>query len=259
MRQLPKIVSMLALATMSAVIVAAPVSGQTRGARRETLREPAPAQDKAPASDLVIVPRFPGSQPVLVNRQPMFVVNAIGFTAVDETGLDIAGSDEIYSTWSSGNSYVGTRVFNNVDSGDYREYHELQSCIFPLPDHSFVNGRANEGWRCVEGGAPGPISFSANLYEDDLISFPVCFSGGIAPAPECEDDWIGGYSHSWTEEELVEMLPDPGTTETFRVRVVACESGQVCGTGLFDADYDFHFAITRLADKETPVTRFLAD
>lgn len=253
-----KSLSLIALSALSTLIVITPASGQARGARGSTLREPAPVQDKAPTSDPVVIPRFPNQRPILTNSQPMFVVEAIGFTAVDETGLDIAGSDEVYSTWSSGNSYVGTQVFQNVDSGDYREYHELQSCIFPLADRSFVNGRANEGWRCLEGGAPGPISFSVNLYEDDNISFPVCFSGGIAPAPECEDDWIGGHSRSWTEDELVEMLPIWGSSQQFTARLFSCESGHACGTGLFDADYDFHYSITRLADKELPLTMTMA-
>lgn len=257
MRPLPKPLSFIALATLATLTAITPATAQTRGTRSDTLREPAPAQDKAPASDPVVIPRFPRQQKYQ-NTQPMFVVTAEGFTAVDETGFDWAGSDEVYSTWGSGTSYVGTQVFGDIDSGDSREYHELQSCIYPLAPHSLVNGRAGEGWQCVEGGGAGPISFWANLYEDDGISFPVCFSGGIAPAPDCEDDWIGSYSGSWTVEELVEMLPYPGSTQQFTRRLFTCENGHACGTGFFDADYDFHFSITRLADEEIPMTAFLA-
>lgn len=245
--------TLCAIAALSTVLPVTPAASQTRRDLQEPVSLPPQPTQSTAKSPLVIVPRFPWGMSLPVNRQPMFFVEAIGFTAVDETGLDIAGSDEVYSTWSSGTSYVGTQVFGDIDSGNYRSYHELQSCIFPLAERSFINGRDGEGWRCLEDGAPGPISFYVNLYEDDDISFPVCFSPGIAPAPDCEDDWIGGYSNSWSAAELVAMLPTVGSSQDFTVRLNNCKPNYVCGVGLFDADYDFHFRIRRWADKELPM------
>ncbi len=250
MRHLPKTLSAITIAAVVAVIAGGSASAQTRGGRAEPLAQP--AQERVQASDPVVIPDSPWSQPAFRNAAPTFTVSADGFTAVDESGVDFAGSDEVFSTWSSGRSLMGTRVFGDVDSGESREYHDLQSCILPLAPRSFVDGRTAEGWRCIDGGATGPISFSVNLYEHDRISFPMCFNGGTGPQPDCADDWLGGYTGTWETAELVSMLPHAGSTQQMTVRLIACEPGTVCGVGLWDADYDFHFTITRLADREMP-------
>ncbi len=66
---------------------------------------------------------------------------------------------------------------------------------------------------------------------------------------DCEDDWLGGYTGSWSVAELTEMLESPGDYRDFTERVLPCSQGQVCSTSFFQGDYDFYFRITRMDDE----------
>lgn len=186
------------------------------------------------------------------NLQPMFMVEALGFTAVDETGWDWAGSDEIYAIWRS-NALVATEIFGNVDSGNSRDFHELQSCIYPIAGNELVlDGRfggEGSGWICKDEGGPGPIKFSVAFYDDDefWISIPYCFNSQLVG--NCKDSFVGEYTGTWSNEELADGWPAPGSVQDFTVRLDPCEGPTICGDDNLP-DYDFRFRITRMADKE---------
>ncbi len=186
------------------------------------------------------------------NLQPMFMVEALGFTAVDETGWDWLGSDEIYAVWHS-NAIVSTKIVDDVDSGESSDFHQLQSCINPIAGNEIIidgrYGGVGSGWVCKDEGGPGPIKFSVFFFDDDhpLAHFPYCFSGSLVT--DCEDTFVGKYIGTWSNEELRDGWPAPGTVQNFTVRLDPCEGPDVCGEEDFP-DYDFHFRITRMADKE---------
>lgn len=186
------------------------------------------------------------------NLQPMFKVEARGFTAVDETGWDWAGSDEIYAVWRA-NVIVSTLIQGDVDSGESFDFHPLQTCIYPVAgDALLIDGRyggADSGWICKDEGAASPIQFFVNFYEDDSpwTHFPFCFSGSIVK--DCEDQFVGKYTGNWNTEQLIEILPVVGAVQDFTVQLDPCEGPAVCGDDDF-SHYEFHFRITRMADKE---------
>ena len=187
------------------------------------------------------------------NLQPMYKVEALGFKAVDETGVDWWGSDEIYAVWQS-NAIASTLIVEDVDSGESFDFHQLQRCIYPIAGNKLIidgrYGGEGSGWVCKTEGAPGPINFSAFFFDDDskFTAFPVCFSGSFVT--DCEDTFVGKYIGTWSNEELRNGWPTPGTVKNFTVRLNPCEGPAICGDDDFP-DYDFHFRITRMADKET--------
>ena len=186
--------------------------------------------------------------------QPMFMVEALDFTAVDETGWDWWGSDEIYSVWKS-NAIVSTLIVDNVDSGDDPfPYHQLQSCIYPIAGNEIIidgrYGGEGSGWICKGEGGPGPIQFTAFFLDDDspAADLPLaCFSGSFVT--DCEDTFVGKYIGTWSNEELRAGWTAPGTVQDFTVRLIPYLEGPSIIVNNFP-DYDFHFRITRMADKE---------
>lgn len=91
---------------------------------------------------------------------PTYVVRIIKFRCIDESGVDLLGSDEPYwiFTVRDPNGKVNTinsRVFSNVDSGDQERFHtdNDRNVIWP--------GKGDTA------GAVGPIALSIQLYEQD--------------------------------------------------------------------------------------------
>src|SRR5690606_38397048 len=70
---------------------------------------------------------------------PQFVAEAVRFTAIDESGYDWWGSDEVYAVFSDLNPsvFVGiTAVRENVDTGDSHDFSPDERCLAPRPDCS---------------------------------------------------------------------------------------------------------------------------
>ena len=127
-----------------------------------------------------------GSRVVVpVLRQPRFKVEAVRFRAIDKSGYDWAGSDEIIVVIHipAYNVRIASRVFGDVDSGDTRTFAPNQSCILSIAGTragEFNDFRADEGktWTCSANGAPGPIPlFTVEMYEKDDGFFGDCIDG----------------------------------------------------------------------------------
>jgi hypothetical protein len=202
-----------------------------------------------------------------LNQMPMFKVEAISFAAVDESGVDWLGSDEVVAVWRAANSPgANTREFSSVDSGDIKEFHPLQSCIFPINyDGIFINGNAPHngqttglaGWECVTGGGIGPIIFEFSLYEmdDEWHSFfNPCFNGSVGTdVNTCIDDFLGGATIRFTVDELIEMLPNVGSSKDFNhISLTTCGENTVCSVPWLGPDYRFSYRITRMDNIEVP-------
>lgn len=88
-----------------------------------------------------------------------YIVRAVKFTCLDESGADFFGSDEPYWVFSTRgqNGEVHTtrsREFGDVDSGDTRSFAKNSNAIIWPP-------------KGATKGAPGPIALSIQLYEAD--------------------------------------------------------------------------------------------
>lgn len=99
-----------------------------------------------------------------VIREPRFIVEAVNFKAVDESGPNNPWSDEVMAIFRSGAHAVVGEEIEDVDTGNVIAFEADQSCIWPLADD---DGVYNNAWHCEAAGARGPIAFSIELYELD--------------------------------------------------------------------------------------------
>ncbi len=212
------------------------VGGTPAPVERSPMRRPKPGQSTVGGTHDIV---------------PMFKVEALGFTALDESGVDLLGSDEIWVVWESQGKWGGTYVFDDVDTGEHRSIHEHQSCIYPMAIESSIDGRIGDGWVCEEAGAPGPVEFEVTFYEDDVDTPlpPFCMMVTLhAPSPQCADDWLGTARHSMTTAELVGVLPTPGSSKIYRSVAIGCPPDEICVNGVFGGEYEIEFRVTRMAD-----------
>ena len=98
--------------------------------------------------------------------QPSYRVKAVSFHAVDESGIDLSGSDEPYWIFNS----VGTegtqrstvtQVYPDVDSGDTVSFTASEGCLY---------------LSCAGGPAPYGMGFSIQAWEHDLGEIPTTLS-----------------------------------------------------------------------------------
>lgn len=150
--------------------------------------------------------------------QARYVVEAINFKALNETGIDFLGSDEIVVRYAITDKSMFTGIYGSVDTGETHPLRSGQQCIYPAID---PDGTYNHRWACNARGAPGPISFQITLYEFDgflrgLLTNPLqfCLSGGndllSGCGPQLESTAIGSGYVALTEAELAEALPTVG-------------------------------------------------
>jgi hypothetical protein len=90
-------------------------------------------------------------------------ITAASFTATDESGIDISGSDEpywIFNTVSNGgtSSSKSSNVYGSIDTGDTQSFSLFDNCY----------------WGCSNAGAPAPVGvgLSVQLWEHDLGDVP---------------------------------------------------------------------------------------
>jgi hypothetical protein len=179
---------------------------------------------------------------------PHFMAEAVRFRAIDESGYDWAGSDEIYAVFSDLNPNVNdlvTQVFDDVDTGETRDFGPQERCIAPRPtcDH----------------GVSEILHFKFSLWERDQLPFAFCPRGaeltyGICP----EDDIIGIEEVFMSREQLLAALPSVGNSvEQKRILGGPCgyiPPGDICGYGWLSPtgpEYEVTFRITRLPDVES--------
>jgi hypothetical protein len=96
------------------------------------------------------------------SAQPRYTVKAVSFHAVDESGIDRLGSDEVYGVFSS----VGTNPvtaststshrFEDIDTGDTAAFDPMDGCIY----------------RTCSLGGTAPIGLSIQLWEHDFGDVP---------------------------------------------------------------------------------------
>ncbi len=212
-------------------------------------------------------PSAPGAEVERFEPTARFIVEADSFTAIDESGFDWAGSDEVYAIWSTGRSGVSTSVVDDVDTGDTIMFPSTERCIYPIqgpPRGVLLSGERGDAWTCADGGGFAPVEFRVWLFEAD---YPFeCTEQSMVEGvvlQSCADDMIGFFEFSLDESQLVQTFAFEGST-----RLITRRMGGPCGyvppgevkgcSGLGSGpEYDFRFRITRVADASGEVL-FLA-
>ena len=150
-----------------------------------------------------------------------YVVEAINFKALNETGVDFLGSDEIVARFAIGDKMMFSGIYGGVDTGETHQLRSGQQCIYPAidPDATF-----NHRWTCNARGASGPINFQITLYEFDgvlrgMLTNPLqfCLHGGTDVMTGCterqlQSTTIGSGYVEMTEAELAEAMPTVGAS-----------------------------------------------
>ena len=129
--------------------------------------------------------------------EPRFKLEALRFKAINETGFDWPGSDEVYVTIHVPTHQVATRskIFGDVDAGETNYFPLEQSCILPIAG---LSGKTTlyVPWPTISvpipgaaprQGAPGPFSFTVVFREKDPCDFdiPICMLQlWVAPGSE---------------------------------------------------------------------------
>jgi hypothetical protein len=172
---------------------------------------------------------------------PQFVAEAVSFKAIDESGYDWAGSDEVYAVFSDLNSKLMdlvTSQHGDVDAGETRTFGTDERCIAPRP-------------KC-DHGVSEILHFEVSFWERDERPWEFCY--GDAP----------GLHYVLRHGKLLDALPRVGdSVERKLILGGPCgyhppgEPGELvaCGGGLTPTGphYELTFRITRLPDVERPM------
>ena len=218
--------SMFAVAALSLCAVALNASAQD-GNVNQGLRD-APLEQRYerpnPGEDVVSI--------VDTVRTPRFRVEQINFYATDESGGWDTGSDEIIAVAFVGDYFLASQKFENVDTGDVRNFPRSQRCLYPAYD---PDQQRNGRWNCRTEGAPGPISLRIEIREHDGDWFPsgAClYSATDILGHRCdlrlnESNDLGGYHLRMSTEELVAAMPSVGSTHEMLIPFSGEDSGYI--------------------------------
>ena len=109
-----------------------------------------------------------------VGEERRYIVEFQSFKALDETGCDLCGSDEVQLIVRTDGYALLSSWYGNVDSN--RGAHRFKRCAQPAVDG---DGVYDHEWECDQGGKAPPFSFTVAAYEDDGDTW----SGFCADAP----------------------------------------------------------------------------
>lgn len=227
-----------------------------------------PNQDSVPAGDrpkIVTALDFPWETIVAAIIERRYKVEAIRFKALDETGWDWWGSDEVMVATHDALGFTVTNEIGDIDSGNTHDFDSAVSCIISVSPGTVLLGKSSV---CDEAGVPGPFSFKVEMYEKDWFGYPPGFCKPLPPGagrhagPHCVndgngDDFIGSRELFFPVPDLESTLPNVGDSFTETVKLNPCgEEVDVCGAADF-ADYTFTYRTTRLADVSTDFVSLL--
>lgn len=191
----------------------------------------------APTAQTAIAPAVPARTEILI-RSPQFVATAVSFKALDETGPDWPGSDEVYVVFAEFDPIRQrmSDVYGDVDLGETKTFHADDRCIAPLQ-------------QCDRGKSS--LHFAVAFWERDDWTFPfpdfcpgvigdshVWYEDGLCPY----DDLIGRVDVNLSQADLLAALPTVGSEVTYTVK----ESG---GSG----SYQLTYRVARLPDLERTI------
>lgn len=172
---------------------------------------------------------------VIVITVPQFVVEAVSFRAVDETGVDWPGSDEVHWVFAGWDPFDerATTVYGDVDSGDKRNFRAVDRCIAPQPDCS--RGASVVRFAVAAFEKDPDVGFSGlfGLQKPRRAHSHDMYDSGISIG----DDLIGRVAVGFSRQQLLGTLPTVGD-------VVEREIRPLGGAG----SYRLTYRIRRLAN-----------
>jgi len=185
--------------------------------------------------------------------EPRFKVEAASVKAIDESGVDWWGSDDVYAVAQALGVPMRTETIKNINTGQQKDFAAGKDCIEPL------QVAEKDDYVCNSAGVDGPLSFSVGLYLQmfDWGSLLGHFHPW-SPAPDPNDEKVGNQDVALTEAQLLTWMPSPGTTHSEWVHLGSpcgyIEPGAVCGYSSYalggtGPEYLFIYTITRLADR----------
>jgi hypothetical protein len=186
-----------------------------------------------------------------------YVVRALKFDCIDESGIDWLGSDEPYWVFTANvNAAVHSVVsgeFTDVDSGETRRFRP------PLTV-----------WPAKGGSAAGPIAVSIQLWEADQGNRDktrIATEGALTLAAATpagpwvtairplianglvdlvSDDLMGSRTLLWSAARLRRLLPQPGNSFTRKFHFGG-NDGDLPFNIAGGPDYDLYLQVARLA------------
>lgn len=175
-------------------------------------------------------------------REPRFIVEAVSFKAVDESGRTDVGSDEVFAVFHSGDNAMITKVYGNVDDGDEESFEAGQSCMWPV---ATTSERGAETWTCSTEGGRGPVAFQVALYDLDpnvvhrnifgRFCVPIGWYGNTDPCVTRHSSQLFDANFSYGVSEILGRL-DP-TCRCFE---------ETASQSMDNATYEVTFRITRV-------------
>jgi hypothetical protein len=198
-------------------------------------------------------PHFPGG--TIDIMVPQFVAEAVRFKALDISGFDWAGSDEVRAVFSDLNPKLFdlvTSKFEDVDTGETFGFKANERCIAPRPN--------------CDHGVSEILHFKVTFWEadDPPPHFPhFCYGdaqGGhywLNHGVCVGDDLIGRGEVLMSREQLLAELPRVGDSVEHKL-ILGGPCGPWeghCGTGWGPTgpEYELTFRITRLDDVERSI------
>lgn len=190
-------------------------------------------------------------------RTPRFIVEAINFHVLDESGRDIPySSDEVIAVFgdltvnhNGQHYYVRTKEYDQVDTGDTRTFDYNQNCIVSVAEPTSVH---HNTWLCDPHGAQAPLTFSIELFEADsaIREFPApgfCVSG-FTYGPNNQDVCHGNvlFDHTFTYS-LSQLLPRMNNSCRCFTETAEWHADSLTA-------YQVSFRITRVDEQGPPLT-----
>lgn len=162
--------------------------------------------------------------------EPRYVVHVGSYTAVNETGTDWLGSDEIYGgvavTDAAGRTVgqLRTQLFTSVDTGDVKIPHSDQNCTplrkltYLAGNGAFPDGKAGDRWTCPTTTSPAgalaaPFTVTTAVFEQETCTHGACthpdYYRSALVARNSYDQALGRSSLQFSAAGLAKDLPLP--------------------------------------------------
>ena len=203
-----------------------------------------------------------------------YKIEAMHFTARDETGSDWWGDDDVMIQTVDVKGFTVSDEIGNVDTGETHSLVPDKSCIVAVRPGIVVLGKTSV---CDDVGEAAPLWCEVEFWEKDfeiLPDIPSGFCNTVGPGtPEpgrhggphfahdsCDDndDFIGRARLEFAIWELEAALPNVGDEFIETVTLNPCVGPDVCDV-TYGPDYNFTYRITRLLDVRVDLRSVIDD